>query len=243
MLAPEGGLLADQVLLEEGLARLEDVARGEGPLFLHVHATHTHVPYRVQEPERFHRFDMAEDRGRFFNGIEECDWLFGALVERLLERRLVREPLVVLSSDHGQAFGALGYQSHGSAVVREELDVPLVMHHPRLPAREVDFSSHFDVLPTVLDLVGLGHAEPGFGDSLVHEDRRPELLVWAGHPSRRTTSNYGLLLEGEKLMVDLALDRCLRMDWRDEHVEVLDGAEKDYIQALLSRLMSLREVT
>lgn len=242
---PGGGAPADGVLLTEGLARMRE-ALGDhpGPVFLHMHTTNTHVPYRVAEPERFHRFDMAEDRGRFFNGIEECDALFGALVRGLGERGLTHgEPLVVLSSDHGQAFGALGYQSHGSAVTREELDVPLVMHHPRLPAREVAFSSHFDVLPTVLDLVGLGHAEPGFGESLLHEDRRPELLVWAGHPSRRTTSNYGVLLEGEKRMVDLALDRCVRMDWKDEHVEVLTGEEKDYTQALVSRLMSLRGVT
>ena len=240
---PGGGPPDDQSLLKEGLARLEEVLRGQGPFFLHVHATHTHVPYRVAEPGRFHRFDMAEDRGRFFNGIEECDWIFGELLAGLRARGLTAAPLVVLSSDHGQAFGALGYQSHGSAVTREELDVPLVMHHPGLPAREVAFSSHFDVLPTVLDLVGVKHDAPVFGESLMLEDRRPELLVWAGHPSRRTTSNYGLLLEGEKRMVDLALGRCLRMDWRDEQVEELVGAEKAYTEALVSWLMRQRGVT
>ncbi|EPX55069.1 hypothetical protein D187_009575 [Cystobacter fuscus DSM 2262] len=238
-----GGTPPDQALLTRGLERLAAVLAGHRPFLLHVHATHTHVPYRVAEPERFHRFDMAEDRGRFFNGIEEADWLFGALRDGLRERGLIDEPLVVLSSDHGQAFGALGYQSHGSAVTREELDVPLVMHHPRLPAREVAFSSHFDVLPTVVDLLGLGHDTPVWGESLLHEDRRPELLVWAGHPSRRTTSHYGLLLRGEKLMVDLTLGRCLRMDWEEEHVETVEGAEKAYLEALVSRLMSLRGVT
>jgi hypothetical protein len=233
----------DQLLLTAGLDRLEEALRGHRPFFLHVHATHTHVPYRVAEPGRFHRFPMGEDQGRFFNGIEESDWLFGALLQALRRRGLTREPLVVLSSDHGQAFGGLGYQSHGSAVTREELDVPLLFHHARLPAKETAFSSHFDVLPTVLDLVGVRTGAPLFGDSLLLEDKRPELLVWAGHPSRRTTSHAGLLLDGEKWMVDLALDRCLRMDWRDEHVEELSGAGKDYVQALVFQLMRLRGVT
>lgn len=240
---PGEGPPADQTLLDRGLERLARVLDGHRPFLLHVHATHTHVPYRVAEPERFRRFDPAEDRGRFFNGIEEADWIFGELHRGLCERGLTREPLVVLSSDHGQAFGVLGYQSHGSAVTREELDVPLVLHHPRLPAREVAFSSHFDVLPTVVDLLGVGHDTPVWGESLLHEDRRPELLVWAGHPSRRTTSHYGLLWEGEKLMVDLTLDRCLRMDWGDAHVKPVEGAEKTYLEALASRLMSRRGVT
>ncbi|HYO56459.1 sulfatase-like hydrolase/transferase [Archangium sp.] len=244
VLAPgRGGLLPDQALLSEGLAQLAALLPERRPFFLHVHATHTHVPYRVVDGERFRRFDPADDQGRFFNGIEECDWIFGGLLEGLHQRGLTSEPLVIVSSDHGQAFGRLGYYSHGSAVTRDELDVPLLLHHPRLPPREVTFSSHFDVLPTVLDLLGLEHHEPVFGDSLLHEDRRPELLVWAGHPSRATTSHYGLLLEGEKLLVDLVLERCLRMDWSDERVEELTGHDKTYALALASRMMRLRGVT
>jgi hypothetical protein len=34
----------------------------------------------------------------------------------------------------------------------------------------------------------------------------------------------------------------LRMDWRDEYVEKLEGAEKKYVMALASRMMSLRGV-
>ncbi|MFY0582066.1 hypothetical protein ACN28S_54260 [Cystobacter fuscus] len=44
-------------------------------------------------------------------------------------------------------------------------------------------------------------------------------------------------------MVDLTLGRCLRMDWEEEHVETVSGAEKAYLEALVSRLMSLRGVT
>jgi hypothetical protein len=241
--AGRGGLLADQALLSEGLEQLAARLSGRRPFFLHVHATHTHVPYRVIDSERFRRFDPAEDLGRFLNGIEECDWIFGSLLEGLRQRGLTSEPLVIVSSDHGQAFGRLGYYSHGSAITREELDVPLLLHHPRLPAGEVAFSSHFDVLPTVADLLGLEHPEPVFGESLLCEDRRPELLVWAGHPSRSTTSHYGVLLEGEKLMVDLVLDRCLRMDWSDERVEPLSGEARAYALALASQAMRLRGVT
>ena len=185
----------------------------------------------------------AADRDRFETGIEESDDIFGALVEALVGRGVVRDPLLVVTSDHGQSFGALGYHSHGSAVVRDQITVPLLLHHPRLAAGAVASSSHFDVLPTVLDLLGVADARPGRGSSLCHPDRTPpSLLVWAGHPSRTTTTNYGFVVGDDKYMIDLALDRCLHMDLDDRRPRELCGEEREYVTVLASRLMTARGV-
>lgn len=237
--ALDGKKLSDYALLEGGLALLE-AEHDERPLFLHVHATNTHVPYRVVDRARFSQHAEEGDRGRLLDGIQETDALFEQLYTALIAKRLARDPLLVVSSDHGQSFGELGYYSHGSAVIASQLTVPLLLGHPRLPPGSIECSSHFDVLPTILDLLGL---VPTRGASIFVAARAPSLLIHAGHPSRATTSNYGMICGREKYLVDLIADRIQVMRWNDEAPRVLEGAEHTYYGELLARLMKHRGIS
>jgi hypothetical protein len=238
-LAPEGGgKPSDYGLLSPGLDRV--AALGGGRFFLHVHAINTHTPYRVVDGARFRRHDSRDDYGRFLNGIEEADWIFAALLKGLSERGLAREPLLVITSDHGQAFGELGYRSHGSAVIKEELAVPFLLHHPALPAGAIPFSSHLDVLPTILDLLGVEERPAGFGGSIFSGGREPGLFVWAGCPSRGAATNFGLIDRDKKYMLDLITERLLEMGWDDAAPRELAGPEREYFAALLSELLCRR---
>jgi hypothetical protein len=241
---PEGGrALDDYALLERGLDAISRLRADRRPLLLHVHTTNTHIPYRVGDPGRFNRWQHSEDYGRFKNGLEEADWLVRSFLERLAERDILREPLIVLSADHGQAFGQFGYQSHGSAVIKDEVIVPFALVHGDLEAGSVAYSSHFDVLPTVLDLLGIDSARETFGDSIFLQGRTPCLLLWAGHPSRSRSSNFGLVLGDRKFMVDLITDKCYEMDWNDNVLETKSSDEKDYYAMLIHRALCARGLT
>ncbi len=235
---PDRGPALDQELLTSGLPVLRTQVGG-GPLFLHVHAANTHIPYRIAEPQRFRRHDAASDRGRFLNGVEETDAFFAALwraLQQLLqERGETQPPLLLISSDHGQSFGESGYFSHGSAVSDEQLRVPLLLHHPLLGPRRVRFSTHYDVLPTVLDLLGVP-GPPGLGESLFHPGRRAGHLLWDGQPSRRTSNCLGLLFDEHKYALDLIRDTCIESDWNDRQPRVLHQDERLYFEALLGQL-------
>lgn len=241
--------VSDHALLREGLARVRSLrAEGAGPLFLHVHGADSHIPYHVIDPVRFHRHELRDDRGRFLNSIEESDWIFGELwsaLRPLLVENGAGEPLLVLSSDHGQAFGEHGYWSHGSAVISEELDVPLLLYHPRLAARTVRFSTHFDVLPTLCDLLGVEAAQPGHGASLLlggTDGTEPAHLIWDGAPSRSTSTCLGLLLGSRKYALDLARDTLVVSELDDTNRRLLTGDERVYFEALIGRLAQLRGV-
>lgn len=235
---PGSGQTLDQELLAGGLPALRTQI-DRGPLFLHVHAANTHIPYRVADPQRFCRHDAKSDRGRFLNGVEETDALFAELwlaVQRLLqERGETQPPLLLISSDHGQSFGESGYFSHGSAVSDEQLRVPLLLHHPLLAPQRVRFSTHYDVLPTVLDLLGV-QGPPSLGESLFHPDRRAGHLLWDGQPSRRTSNCLGLLLDEHKYSLDLIRDTCIESDWNDRQARVVHHSERLYFEALLGQL-------
>lgn len=232
----DGGKVSDLALLDGGLARVRALVEGGArPFFLHVHAANTHIPYRVVDGARFGRHDHASDRGRFLNGIEEVDAVFGALWAAL--RDLGDEPLLVVGSDHGQAFGEYGYFSHGNAVIAAELEVPLVLRHPALAGRVVPASTHFDVLPTILDLVGAQPQAPGFGASIFGEGAAaPGYLLWDGKPSRSTSGCLGLLIGDRKVALDLIRGTCVASDRHDADARALVGEEREYYESLIGSL-------
>jgi len=100
----------------------------------------------------------------------------GGFLERFDASSLPENTLLVITSDHGDAFFEHAAVSHGTTVYNEEVHVPLVMHFPPRFARSRSFpsvgktscpASTVDLLPTVMDFVG-APTPPGIdGVSLV----------------------------------------------------------------------------
>ncbi len=82
----------------------------------------------------------------------------GRFLNRLAAEGLLDNAVVVLTSDHGQMFGEHGKWVHRNSLYEEVLRVPLFIHFPGVvPAGKVINTpvSTADLMPTVLDLVGL----------------------------------------------------------------------------------------
>jgi arylsulfatase A-like enzyme len=83
--------------------------------------------------------------------------------------------LVVLTSDHGEAFRERGIEGHARKVYRETTHVPFMIFFPFHldPGVEIEVpTSGVDVWPTVLDLLGLPALSESEGVS-----RKPEILA------------------------------------------------------------------
>lgn len=94
-------------------------------------------------------------------------------VGRLLDE-LARMPggdktIIVITSDHGDAFNEHGFINHGQALYRELLHVPLIVYVPNIVPRVVDGPvTPLDIVPTVADLAGIDVKDLSFeGESLV----------------------------------------------------------------------------
>jgi len=106
-------------------------------------------------------------RNLYLAEIESVDRRIGFLLEALRRKGLMDSTYIVVTSDHGEAFGEHDAYGHGAfgegAVLYETLiRVPLVIYGPDLPAglRISDRVSHVDLMPTILELLGLP-AQPG----------------------------------------------------------------------------------
>lgn len=87
------------------------------------------------------------------------DWGVGEVIRLLRERNLLDNTLLIVTSDHGEAFGEHGYINHMLAVYDELVHIPLVIRFPGEKAVVGDvfaLTQTVDLLPTIFDLFGVG---------------------------------------------------------------------------------------
>jgi arylsulfatase A-like enzyme len=102
--------------------------------------------------------------------IHWTDRLINVLVQKLDELGLLDETVIVLASDHGEAFEEHGSEGHAKNLYREVTEVPFIVALPFLldPGIVVEpMVSNLDILPTVLDLAGLPPLPDADGVSLL----------------------------------------------------------------------------
>jgi arylsulfatase A-like enzyme len=102
--------------------------------------------------------------------IHWTDFNIGALIATLDELDLSKRTIVVITSDHGEAFREHGSEGHAQNLYQEVVRVPLIVSLPfRVDGGLVvdPLVRNVDVWPTVLDLIGLPALPDSDGVSLV----------------------------------------------------------------------------
>ena len=151
------------------------------PWFAFVHTYQTHHPY-LPPAGYLERIGASATRAttsdEYDAEIRYTDDVLGGLLAGLERLGLGARTVVVLLSDHGEQFGEHGLEGHGNALWDTILRVPLIIRAPgRVPAAErIDAPvGLIDVLPTILDLLGLPPYAQAQGRSLVPLLRGGEL--------------------------------------------------------------------
>jgi membrane-anchored protein YejM (alkaline phosphatase superfamily) len=141
------------------IAELEQI--GDAPLFVYAHFIEPHMPY-----------DLAGKKGtpfeRYLREVALVDRQLKRLRRFLEERGLAERTYLIVTADHGEAFGEHGTTAHARTVYEEAVHVPFFFYLPGRQGQELDvLVSGIDVGPTVLDLFNL--PAPGFwmGQSLL----------------------------------------------------------------------------
>lgn len=114
-------------------------------LMLWAHFFEPHEPYAPPPG-----FDFGpRDVDRYDGEIAAADAAVGKLVDAMLERRPAT--VVIVTADHGEAFGDHGAYYHGTTVYEEQVRVPLIIAAEGLePRRIAPPVQLIDVLPTIL---------------------------------------------------------------------------------------------
>jgi arylsulfatase A-like enzyme/Flp pilus assembly protein TadD len=156
---PEGSMVGFAVA-ERGGAEVVAAASGwwrrhEGERrFLWAHFYEPHAPYEPPEP-----FASLFPGEPYLGEVAAADDHVGRLLAEVAPAGALGGVLVVVTSDHGEALGEHGEETHGLFAYDATLQVPLVFWAKELaPARLGRAVRHIDVLPTMLEAAGVDAA-------------------------------------------------------------------------------------
>jgi choline-sulfatase len=148
---------------------IDQLEGSERPFFLFILTTDPHWPY--EPPPEFDPYKIPVPEGRarkkrrrmnsrpsYDGEVAFNDHSLGVLLDHLGARDRLDDTLVVLTSDHGEAFGEHQLRGHGHSLFDEVVRVPLIVRRPREPepGRRVETPVQLvDLYPTLLDAAGL----------------------------------------------------------------------------------------
>jgi len=137
-----------------------------------------------------------KNRDRYDSEVWFTDFWIGKLLEFAKTQPWWGRTAVVLTSDHGEAFGEHSMYKHAFEIWENLVRVPLLVLAPGAEPRRIQKPrTHIDIAPTVMDLMGKEPLPSFLGKSLVPEiygaepeDREPlalELAEDSHNPHRR----------------------------------------------------------
>jgi choline-sulfatase len=162
---------------------LSDPSTAGKPFFAWVHYTDPHDEYN-KHPESP---DFGKgNRARYDSEVFFTDLHVGRLLDFARKQPWWNETAVIITADHGEAFGEHGMYKHAFRLWEVLTRVPLIVHVPGASPHRIDQNrSQIDLAPTILDLAGVAEKPAAFvGRSLVPEiydgrkadDRDPVVL-------------------------------------------------------------------
>jgi arylsulfatase A-like enzyme/cytochrome c-type biogenesis protein CcmH/NrfG len=131
------------------------VGQQQEPFFGWVHVFDPHSPYHPPQ-------DLAGAYATqpYYGEVAAVDRALAPLVDRL--RTLSRSTLVIVTADHGESLGDHGELTHGMFAYEPTLRVPLILSHINQDDDEASTgvvvdapARHIDIVPTVLDVLGI----------------------------------------------------------------------------------------
>lgn len=219
----EHGKYVTELLTDRALCDLDELAGKEEPFYMAVHYTAPHTPWgREHHPEKWTAYyedchfeslpnvpdhpnlltgpvygngDRREENLRGFSAaVSAMDEQIGRLLDRLEEKGLRENTIVIFTSDNGQAMGHHGVWGKGNAtfpmnMYNQAVKVPFLISCPGwIPQGKVcgNLVSGYDVFPTILELTGIPNPLAGelpgrsFAGSILGEEfpKEEEVVVF-----------------------------------------------------------------
>lgn len=240
----------DRLTIERFVADLPSV---KGPTFAMLHFASTHAPYWFEAERAPFRpwsqsvawTDMPKLRNAYKNAILEQDRTVARAIRAFVDHAGARPWFVFFTSDHGESFGERGAIHHGQNLYDEQIHVPAFVaasagalsgaQRSALSEHRTRALTHLDILPTLLDVLGLHDnfsvvpfREKMAGRSLLRPwTRRPPLPITNCTGMFRCPLNtWGVLGDTHKLIAQPwdGSWRCLALAGSEQEVPSSDPA-------------------
>jgi arylsulfatase A-like enzyme/tetratricopeptide (TPR) repeat protein len=200
--------------------------------FLWVHLYDCHSPH-IPPPALAREF--AGDP--YLGEVAGVDEALGPLLSDV--RASGKPALVVVTSDHGEALGDHGEQTHGLFAYEATLHIPLILWGSRVPAgARRSAARHVDILPTVLEVCGAPVPAGLPGRSLLGAETRGGASYFEAlsAPLSRGWAPLRGIIEGGYKFIDLPLPELYDLASDPGEARNLVGERMDRVRVLKAAL-------
>lgn len=215
----------DENAIRKGIS---DAAKSGKPLFMYAHFLPPHWPYRPPAPyDSFYtkgdkvkmrkawmvksaldydlippdNNDIYTYERRYFNNLRYGDHVVKVVLDELKTNGLFEDSIVIITADHGEAFGEHKQFGHNTTVFEQMIRIPMAVKVPGTKAgRIVNPVGLIDIFPTLVELMGLEIESVNFqGRSLASLFVNGEESPRDDYYYARTNSyNYYFMMRGER---------------------------------------------
>ncbi|MBL8682108.1 MAG: sulfatase-like hydrolase/transferase [Myxococcales bacterium] len=179
---------------------LSEPAVRDRPWFLHAHFMDPHDQYR---PHRGSPPPVVArgSRALYLGELWFTDQHLARLLSFVERQPWASRTAIIISADHGEAFGEHGHFRHGFYLWEELVRVPWMFVVPGATPRVIDVArSHIDLAPTILDLLGVPAQRdlPGISlrDELMGAPANPR-VVWVDLPQTSDNDRWRARIDGD----------------------------------------------
>ncbi len=143
--------------------------------FMFIHYIDPHYPYQPPEPyDKIFPYPAGDKKLEWislYDGeIRFVNEYLGELFEKLKSWQIYDNTIIIITADHGEAFGEHNFYDHANTLYQEEIKVPLIIKlNHSLPQGKVIESQvrSIDIMPTIFDVLGISYSGELEGKSLL----------------------------------------------------------------------------
>jgi arylsulfatase A-like enzyme len=125
--------------------------------------------YHIWEGKKVKTSEIDYIRDLYLAEVESVDERVGCIIKVLKHKDLLKDTIIIFSSDHGEAFGQHGLFDHSTSYYDDLLHIPLIIFGPNIPTnlKITTPVSLLSLMPTIKDLLGLSYHDNFQGESLI----------------------------------------------------------------------------
>lgn len=145
-------------ITDAAILALKDPGNTKSRFYLWTHYVDPHAEYVAHSEFDFGR----KGRDLYDSEVAFVDHHVGRLLDFIAQSEFAPRTAIILTADHGEAFGEHGMYRHGFELWEELVRVPFIVYVPGVaPRRERVRRGAIDLVPTILDLM---HVDPPTGE-------------------------------------------------------------------------------
>lgn len=172
---------------------------------------------RLGSSRNFHHYVSQYD-----SEIRYQDEQFSILVDALKDLNIYDNALIIFTSDHGEGMGEHDYFfAHGEYLYNHQTHVPLIIkYRDELCGRRKDFVQHIDIVPTVLNVLGIKPESRFRGCDLRKRDKtKKDIFAEMKSPLVQDGVKFSLVRDENKLIYTPLFNQYELFKTKNDHNE------------------------